>query len=420
MSGPVRLGCARGADWASSRWTAAGRCPTRWSTASPLVAAASWALTTAGAELFDFASVRGGPGGRPGARGARPAVPADPVGFLEDAIEECEQTGAVVVGVRPVTDTMKEYDGPRLGATVDRDDLVCVTSPVVLPATVLASLEDLDTDDLAGLVAALSAAVPGAVPAGPVVGQEDRGEADLEVLAGLSRRRSGSSRASARSRSSGKVTFRLPSCWAPRRPRSRRSARGRRPCRCRRTRRPLRRGRRRAGRAHGTPGASARRPGPWWPASRRVGEPRRLEDRDRAAVLGGGVDDELPQLRPCERAGRVVDRDHVDLVVLDLAREHLERLPLRVVPLLPTVDHPEVVGAEVGGDGFGDRVTVLRRTTSTMRCTPATSRTVRTERARIGTPASGQQHLVGLAPADPGARPGGEDDGGGRRVTGGA
>ena len=48
---------------------------------------------------------------------------------------ECERTGAVVVGVRPVTDTVKHRaDGStRLGETVDRAGLICVTSPVVLP-----------------------------------------------------------------------------------------------------------------------------------------------------------------------------------------------------------------------------------------------------------------------------------------------
>ena len=73
-----------------------------------------------------------------------------------------------------------------LGATVDRDDLVCVTSPVVLPAAVLASMEDLDTDDLAELVAVLTTRFPVRFLQAPALGRRIAGEGDLEILAGLS------------------------------------------------------------------------------------------------------------------------------------------------------------------------------------------------------------------------------------------
>lgn len=156
-----------------------------------LVAAASWALTTAGAELYDydvaFAAVR---------ESGRalvihdPLCPLTPVEFLEHAIREAEQSGAVVVGVRPVTDTVKEHDGAVLGATVDRDDLVCVTSPVVLPAAVLSSLEDLATDDLAELVGALTRRFPVRFLEAPALGGRISDQGDLEILAGLSSARS--------------------------------------------------------------------------------------------------------------------------------------------------------------------------------------------------------------------------------------
>ena len=153
-----------------------------------LVAAASWALTTAGAELYDYGVphdvVR---------RSGRPLVvhdplcPLTPVEFLVEAIAESERTGAVVVGVRPVTDTVKEYDGTRLGRTVDREGLVCVTSPVVLPATVVEATDELVTDDLAELVDALASRFPlrtlDAPPLGRRVGSQD----DLDLLAALSR-----------------------------------------------------------------------------------------------------------------------------------------------------------------------------------------------------------------------------------------
>lgn len=155
-----------------------------------LVAAASWALTTAGATLFDF--------GIPfaGVQDAEqmlvvhdPLCPLTPVPFIQEAIAESVRTGAVVVAVRPVTDTVKESDpaaqGGRLGATVDRDELVCVTSPVVLPAAVVAALDDLVLDDLAELVADLSRRFPVRHLPAPPMGRRIVDEADLTLLAAL-------------------------------------------------------------------------------------------------------------------------------------------------------------------------------------------------------------------------------------------
>src|ERR1700709_1359039 len=115
-----------------------------------LVAAASWALSTAEVELYDYSVSFAAVQDTDRALVVHdPLCPLTPVAFIEEAIEECERTGAVVVGVRSVTDTVKEYDGTTLGATLDREQLVCVTSPVVLPAAVVTALDDLDTDDLA-------------------------------------------------------------------------------------------------------------------------------------------------------------------------------------------------------------------------------------------------------------------------------
>ena len=152
-----------------------------------LVAAASWALTSAGATLFDY--------GIPftAIQDAEqmlvvhdPLCPLTPVAFLEEAIAESVETGAVVVGVRPVTDTVKEHDGERLGSTVDRKDLMCVTSPVVLPAAVVAALDGLDLDDLAVLVADLTTRFPVRHLPAPALGRRIVDEADLEALTALS------------------------------------------------------------------------------------------------------------------------------------------------------------------------------------------------------------------------------------------
>ncbi len=152
-----------------------------------LVAAASWALTTAGAKLFDY--------GTPLEQVQDadqmlvvhdPLCPLTPAAFIEEAIEECAQTGSVVVGVRPVTDTVKEYDGEKVGATHDREDLMAVTSPVVLPATVVAALDELATDDFPAFVDQLAQRFPVRYLPAPSLGQRITDEDDLEVLDALS------------------------------------------------------------------------------------------------------------------------------------------------------------------------------------------------------------------------------------------
>ncbi len=155
-----------------------------------LVVCAAWTLGEAGVTSLDvttgWASVR---------ESGEPLVlhdalcPATPAWFLAACVEESVEHDAVVAGVRPVTDTVKEREpGPEdglLGATVDREELVTVASPVVLPARVVAGLEELPSTDLAAVVEALRADHPvrllQAPPEGRRVGDED----ELEVLASL-------------------------------------------------------------------------------------------------------------------------------------------------------------------------------------------------------------------------------------------
>lgn len=153
-----------------------------------LVAAASWALGEAGIVLFDasvsFEQVR---------RSGRalvlhdPLCPLTPVDFLARAAARCEETGAVVVGFRPVTDTVKHSDGETLGGTVDRAALRAVTSPVVVPATVLATLDRLDTTDFPALVADLAARADIVWLESPPLSRRVRDEGDLTDLEALSR-----------------------------------------------------------------------------------------------------------------------------------------------------------------------------------------------------------------------------------------
>jgi 2-C-methyl-D-erythritol 4-phosphate cytidylyltransferase len=159
-----------------------------------LVAAASWALGEAGIVLFDatvtFDQVR--------ASGRAlvlhdPLCPLTPVDFLVVAVRRSEETGAVVVGFRPVTDTVKTVDGGWLGETLDRTGLRSVTSPVVIPADVLAGLDDLDDADVPALVAALAEHAAIVWLEAPPLSRRVRDADDLLDLEALSRAEGASS-----------------------------------------------------------------------------------------------------------------------------------------------------------------------------------------------------------------------------------
>ena len=153
-----------------------------------LVAAASWALGEAGVVLFDasvtFDQVRDS--GRTLVL-HDPLCPLTPVDFLVEAVARGEETGAVVAGFRPVTDTVKRADDDRLGETVDRSDLRTVTSPVVVPPTVLVALDGLEAADFAVLVAQLAARSEVVWLEAPALSRRVRDEADLRDLEALSR-----------------------------------------------------------------------------------------------------------------------------------------------------------------------------------------------------------------------------------------
>lgn len=84
--------------------------------------------------------------------------PMTPPSFITSCLDHARATGRPVVGVRPVTDTVKVVEDGRVGATLDRDSLVAVTSPLVIPAAVVAQLVSRPSGDLARAVADLAAA----------------------------------------------------------------------------------------------------------------------------------------------------------------------------------------------------------------------------------------------------------------------
>ena len=151
-----------------------------------LVAAASWALGEAGVTPIDLGTEWAGV-----VAADEPFVlhdslcPMIPGSFIAECLAESIETGTVVVGVRPVTDTVKEIEGDLVGATVDREDLWSVASPIVLPAAVVADLEALPSWDFAELVEALAARFPVTFTQAPPEGRRVRSSEDVEVLAAL-------------------------------------------------------------------------------------------------------------------------------------------------------------------------------------------------------------------------------------------
>ena len=153
-----------------------------------LVAVASWALGEAGVELLDFteswAEVQ--------ARGTAlvvhdPLCAGAPVDFLREVVAAAAD-GRVAVGVRPVTDTVREVDETgALGETVDRSRLHAVASPVVLPAAVVAALPELPpVDDLADLVVALRESHEVVLVEAPASARRMTDESDVRLVEGLS------------------------------------------------------------------------------------------------------------------------------------------------------------------------------------------------------------------------------------------
>jgi 2-C-methyl-D-erythritol 4-phosphate cytidylyltransferase len=153
-----------------------------------LVAAAAWALGEAGVTPIDT--------GTPWTALVEadepfvlhdPLCPMTPPDFIAACVERAVTRGCVVVGVRPVTDTVKVVADGLVGETVDRDELVTVASPVVLPATVVAALSGLPETDFAALVTELRRRYPvelvEAPPAARRVGSVD-GLRVLEALTG--------------------------------------------------------------------------------------------------------------------------------------------------------------------------------------------------------------------------------------------
>jgi len=154
----------------------------------PLVAAAAWAMGEAGVQLVDLVT-----SWEAITDAATPFVlhdslcPLTPPAFLAECVNHAAESAAVTVGVRPVTDTVKELREQHVGRTHDRTGLLQVVSPVVLPAAVVAALDGLPTTDLVTLVAGLAERFPVETLEAPAQARRVADEDDVRVLEALTR-----------------------------------------------------------------------------------------------------------------------------------------------------------------------------------------------------------------------------------------
>lgn len=153
-----------------------------------LVAAAAWALGEAGVTPVDT-----GTPWRAIAEAGEPFVlhdplcPMTPPDFIAACVERAVEHDCVVVGVRPVTDTVKVVEDGIVGETLDRDGLVAVASPVVLPPAVLAVMDGPPATDFVELVAALRSRVPVELVEAPPSARRVASEDDVRLLEELTR-----------------------------------------------------------------------------------------------------------------------------------------------------------------------------------------------------------------------------------------
>jgi 2-C-methyl-D-erythritol 4-phosphate cytidylyltransferase len=159
----------------------------------PLVACAAWAMGEAGILLLDLVTpwedVR---------EAEAPLVwhdalcPMTPPDFLAACVRRAVAEDAVVAGVLPVTDTVKdlvERDGVTLvDQTHDRDRLRRLASPLVLPPSVVATLDDWPDEDLLRAVTDLRALGPVLFVEAPASAARVSSAADVVRLEALTSR----------------------------------------------------------------------------------------------------------------------------------------------------------------------------------------------------------------------------------------
>ena len=156
-----------------------------------LVAAAAWALGESGVLAVDLGTEWAGL-----VDSEEPVVlhdslcPMTPPSFLADCLIDAVEHQRVVVGVRPVTDTVKQVVDGFVGSTLDREALVRVCSPIVLPPAVVAAVDlgPADLADLAALAATLRDRFPVRLREAPPEARRVESLDDVAALEALSAR----------------------------------------------------------------------------------------------------------------------------------------------------------------------------------------------------------------------------------------
>jgi 2-C-methyl-D-erythritol 4-phosphate cytidylyltransferase len=159
----------------------------------PLVACAAWAMGEAAVQLLDLTT----PWDDVREAGLAlvwhdPLCPMTPPAFLAECVRRAVTDRVVVAGVLPVTDTVKELvetpAGRAVGATYDREGLRSLASPLVLPAEVVAALDDWPVADFARALAALRLRHDVVLLAAPAAARRVHTADDLPALQALTRR----------------------------------------------------------------------------------------------------------------------------------------------------------------------------------------------------------------------------------------
>jgi 2-C-methyl-D-erythritol 4-phosphate cytidylyltransferase len=159
----------------------------------PLVACAAWALGEAGVQLLDlttaYAALQ---------ETGLPLVwhdalcPGAPPAHIAACVRRAVERDVVVAAVLRVTDTVKELvetpDGPVVGATLDRESVRHLASPLVLPPRVLAGLDDWPATDFVRALSALRAEHEVSLLEAPATAMRVHDLADLARLETLTRR----------------------------------------------------------------------------------------------------------------------------------------------------------------------------------------------------------------------------------------
>lgn len=157
-----------------------------------LVACAAWAMGEAGIQLLDattpWEDVQESELTLVWHDSLCPMTPPD---FLAWCVRRAVAADVVVVGVLPVTDTVKEVDpapdGPMVGPTHDRDGLRRLASPLVLPPRVVAAMDDWPDTDLGAALARLRSLAAVELLEAPATARRVSSAADLARLEALTR-----------------------------------------------------------------------------------------------------------------------------------------------------------------------------------------------------------------------------------------